>query len=69
MTEREELLELRRIGDLMQSSLSRVLDDKNGTRPTYETKMARLEGAEAIQEWTAARRKSLRTFSYLLGDY
>lgn len=57
----EELIQLRQHGDLMQSSLSRILAfmTKKGTPdPGYETRMAVLEGRDAINSWTETRRKS-----------
>lgn len=67
MTEHEELVELRRIGDHMQSSLSRVLEGVRETGVnsdfTYEQGIAMLESDSAIQEWTNVRRKSMRLFA------
>jgi hypothetical protein len=55
-----ELAELRAIGDLMQSSLSRLVEAEL-PRPLsqpehgYEVHMAALEGRTAIEDWTRAR--------------
>lgn len=59
----EEAGDLRVAGDLMQSSLSRVLAfirasvEYEGQLP-YEVKMAMLEGDGAIEDWTSTRRRS-----------
>lgn len=66
MTEHEELVELRRIGDHMQSSLSRVLEGMREAASqgfSYDQEMAAIEGKAAIQEWTNVRRKSMRLFA------
>lgn len=67
MTTLEELIELRRIGDRMQSDLSRILEFVNSEfvvcKASYET-LCSVHGAEgAIQDWTATRHKSLRVFA------
>jgi hypothetical protein len=54
-----------RAGDLMQSSLSRIVewvdgDGRVGAYASYEVRMALIEGAGAVEEWTQARRGDAR---------
>lgn len=53
-----ELLELRRIGDKMQSESSRLVEWAYNIEMPYEVRMAVLELKSAIDEWTERRRKS-----------
>lgn len=61
---REELADLRAIGDTMQSAFSRVAQSVHEIIGNdvglmgYESYMALLEGESAIEKWTEARKKS-----------
>lgn len=60
---RQELRDLRQIGDQMQSAFDRVrsaLVKASNEMPGlgYEANMALIEGSDAIEEWTEARKKS-----------
>ncbi len=51
----------RAVGDLMQSSLSRLSEwVKKQESVPYEVRMAALEGKSAVEDWTNVRRKDNR---------
>lgn len=56
MTPPQQLSDLRAAGDLMQSSLSRIIEYVTVQTLPYEVRMAVHEGASAIEDWTNVRR-------------
>lgn len=59
----DERDDLRATGDLMQSSLSRLvawIEDNADRIPAlgYEVEMAKLEGKSAVEQWTTVRRRA-----------
>lgn len=61
---RDEFIELRAIGDQMQSALSRILSMLDAATDSpyppldYETQMAVIEGHSCIERWTEVRKHS-----------